>query len=208
MSITQTVSKFNRQRKWKTFCQQYEITPKTTILDVGVNEEEYSAIDNFLEKNYPYQQNITALSIDKPIKFSARYPQINAIQYDGTHFPFSDNTFDICWSNAVIEHVGDNAKQISFLKEIRRTSRSAFITTPNKYFPIEVHTRTPLLHLLPKSFFYKYLRLINKEWATGNYMNLLSINDIKRLMQAANITDYKIKKNKLFFFTLDFIITF
>jgi len=87
-------------------------------------------------------------------------------------------------------------------------AKSGFITTPNKYFPIEVHTRTPLIHYLPKKFFDKYLYLIGKRWATGDYMNLLSFGDIKELLQEAKFSDYQIIKNRIFFSTLDFIIYF
>jgi len=71
-----------------------------------------------------------------------------------------------------------------------------------------VHTRTPLLHYLPKGIFDSYLKLIGKSWAAGTYMNLLSISDIKRLLAGAGIKDYKIIANKLLGFTMDYIIIF
>jgi len=106
----------------------------------------------------------------------------------------------------VLEHVGNKKDQVMFIKEIKRVSRKAFVTTPNRYFPVEVHTRVPLLHFLPKPFFDSYLKLIGKKWATGNYMNLLSLADIKELLRLAKIKDYRIIKNKFLGFTLDFII--
>jgi hypothetical protein len=69
MSIAYKISAFNRKRKWKKFLEIIKPTPLMTILDVGFTENEYSATDNFLEKNYPYPQNITALGIDTPKKF-------------------------------------------------------------------------------------------------------------------------------------------
>ena len=128
--------------------------------------------------------------------------------YDGNRFPFENKKFDVCWSNAVIEHVGDKTKQIMFLKEIKRVANRAFVTTPNKFFPIEVHTCVPLLHFLPKKLFDKYLLFIGQKWATGNYMNLLSLKDIGIFLKESGISRYKIIKNKLLFFTLDFIIYF
>lgn len=208
MSIAYKISVYNRKRKWKIFLEVIKPSSKTTILDVGFSEDEYSEIENFLEKNYPYLQNVTALGIDTPKEFLKRYPEVKAIKYDGKNFPFKDQTFDICWSNAVIEHVGNKDRQIMFLREVKRVAKAAFITTPNKHFPIEVHTRAPLLHLLPKKLFDKYLILIRKKWATGNYMNLLSLKDIRNLLMAAGISNYKIIKNRLLFFTLDFVIIF
>ncbi|HPI67367.1 MAG TPA: class I SAM-dependent methyltransferase [bacterium] len=206
MSIAYKISALNREKKWRLFNKLLNPAPTTTILDVGFSENEYSKTDNFLEKNYPYPHNITALGIDTPKKFLERYPRVKALKYDGKKFPFDNKEFDICWSNAVIEHVGDTDAQIFFLKEIQRVAKRSFITTPNKYFPIEVHTHTPLLHFLPKRIFDKYLSLIGKRWATGNYMNLLALKELKTMLHHAGISTYKIIRNKFLFFTLDFII--
>lgn len=206
--IAHKISAYNRRRKWNTFLEIIRPPHYTTILDVGFTENEYTETDNFLEKNYPYPQNITALGIDTPKKFRERYPQVKAVKYDGKKFTFNDRAFDVCWSNAVLEHVGNKNRQTMFLREIKRVGKVAFITTPNRYFPVEVHTHTPFLHFLPKKLFDKYLTLIGKEWATKEYMNLLSLKDIQKLLLAAGIPHYRIIKNKLLFFTLDFLIIF
>lgn len=209
MKIANRISKFNRVRKWKIFTKQFPFDNKTTLLDVGFNNIEYSEIDNYLEKVYPYPEKITALGVESSAaEFKTKYPKVHAVLYDGDYFPFPDQAFDIVWSNAVLEHVGDRNKQILFLKEIRRVGKRAFITTPNKYFPVEIHTRTILLHFLPQKIFYKYLKIIGKPWATGDYMNLLSNNMIVTLLKEAGIKEYRIKRNRLFFFILDFVIIF
>lgn len=207
MSIAYKISAFNRRRKWKIFNEIIKTTPETTILDVGFSDQEYSETDNFLEKNYSFQNKITALGIEEPNQFKKRYPLVRGIRYEGNNFPFPDKSFDVGWSNAVIEHVGDINSQVLFIKEINRTCKQVFLTTPNRFFPIEVHTRIFLLHYLPKTIFDKILKMLKKHWASGNYMNLLSLNEIKGLMSLAGIKDYQIIKNRLFGFTLDFIIT-
>jgi len=90
----------------------------------------------------------------------------------------------------VLEHVGDRNKKLLFLKEIKRVGKAAFITTPNKYFPVEIHTRTILLHFLPNKIFNWYLAFIGKSWATGNYMNLLSKSMIVKFLKEAEIREY------------------
>ena len=94
------------------------------LLDVGFSEEEYGSSDNFIEKHYPYPEMLTALSVDIPAKFKRRYPKVTVVHYDGRVFPFEDKTFDVLWSNAVIEHVGARNKQLNFLREIKRVSKS------------------------------------------------------------------------------------
>lgn len=208
MSLSHQISKYNRDRKWKIFLKEMSPVATTRVLDIGFSENEYSQTDNYIEKHYPYQNMLTALGIACPIRFKKRYPNVATIQYDGGQFPFADKCFDIAWSNAVIEHVGNHDRQLIFIKEIKRVSKRAFITTPNRYFPAEVHTRTPFLHYLPKPVFDKYLTLIGKGWASGEYMHLLAQNEIKSLLAEAGIANFKIIKNRIAGFVLDFVIIF
>jgi SAM-dependent methyltransferase len=187
-----------------------EISPtaEMRVLDVGFTENEYSDMDNFIEKYYPHPEMLTALGIETPIKIKERYPIVTFSQYDGGVFPFENKQFDVCWSNAVIEHVGNHSQQVAFIKEIRRVSKKAFITTPNRLFPIEIHTRTPFIHWFGKDIFDRYLKLIDKEWAAGEYMNLLSLSEMKTILAEAGVSDYWIFRNRLIGFTLDFVFVF
>jgi len=208
MSIAEQISVFNRQRKLKELLDILHPTEKTTILDVGFSEEEYSPGENFIEKRYAWPAQITALGTDMPDKFLTRYPLIKAVQYDGYTFPFEDQSFDICVSNAVIEHVGNHELQVHFLKELKRVGKKTFFTTPNLYFPVEVHTRTLFLHWLPGKLFERYLLMTGKKWATNGYMNLLSKSKIKKLLKEAGIKEYRIIRNRYFLFVMDFVVIF
>ncbi|MEO8887347.1 MAG: class I SAM-dependent methyltransferase [Mucilaginibacter sp.] len=196
----------NRQKKYRYFIEQIEPNRNSKILDVGFTEDDAYPGVNFLEKNYPYKENITALGIEDAPNFKKNFPEVNVVKYDGSYFPFKDKEFDIAWSNAVIEHVGCHDKQLLFLSELLRTSKSIFITTPNRWFPIEVHTRLPFLHFLPKKYFDKILPLFSKAWAAGDYMNLLSVSDVKKMLKQLNVKKYTIKRNRKFFATMDFVL--
>ena len=204
--IAYLVSGRNRHKKFDYFMDFFAPDESTKVLDVGPSEEEYSKTDNLIEKVYPYPENLSALGIEKFDGFCKRYPKVKVFNYDGKHFPFGDDSFDICWSNAVIEHVGDYDLQVLFLKEIKRVAKRAFITTPNRYFPIEVHTRTPLLHLLPKRVFDRFLLFTGREWAAGDYMFVRSYSEIKRLLKDSGNRNYFVKRHRFLFFTLDFVI--
>ena len=104
---------------------------------------------NFFEEHYPWPERITALGLHDGDGFRARYPEIRYVQGDACALPFEDGAFDIVFSNAVIEHVGGRERQRQFVSEALRVGRRVFITTPNRRFPIEVHTRLPLVHWLP-----------------------------------------------------------
>ena len=111
MSLAYKISAWNRNRKWRLFLDKIKPNKDAKILDVGFNDIEYSATDNYLEKNYRYPENITALGFDNNSReFAKRYRQVKAVYYQGGIFPFANNYFDICWSNAVLEHVGDRQK--------------------------------------------------------------------------------------------------
>jgi SAM-dependent methyltransferase len=204
--VARKVSANNRKRKYRYFLELLKPLAQDKILDVGFSDKEYSKNDNYLEKYYPYKDMLTALGIEEPKEFLVRYPGVKALKYDGKIFPFKDKEFDIGWSNAVIEHVGKRQDQLLFIKELNRTCKKVFFTTPNYYFPIEIHTRVPLLHFMPKNIFDKILILIGKKWATGNYMNLLSLNEIKYLLESSGVKKYIIIKNHFLLSTLDFII--
>lgn len=115
MFLADRISSYNRKRKWDLFLHEISPTSTTRVLDIGFSDKEYSPFDNYIEKHYPYPGMLTALGIDEPINFRKQYPKVNVKKYDGNLFPFEDKTFDVCWSNAVIEHVGNKKKQLNFI---------------------------------------------------------------------------------------------
>lgn len=208
MKLANKISAFNRRRKYNFFWEMLTPTEKHSILDIGFTANDYSVEANYLEKHYPYQNNITALGIESESAgdFQSLFPGIKVVTYNGDVFPFENNTFDIGWSNAVIEHVGNREKQILFLKEMLRTCRIVYFTTPNKMFPFDLHTKLPIVHWLPKRYFDRILIALGKEWASGDYMNLLSRKDILQICEKAGTQNIIIKKNRLFGFTMDFAV--
>lgn len=68
---------------------------------------------------------------------------------DGLALPFQDQSFDLVFSNAVIEHVGGEVAQRQFVAEHGRVGRTWVLTTPNLWFPVESHTRAIARHWSP-----------------------------------------------------------
>ena len=79
----------------------------------------------------------------------------------------------------MIEHVGDVDRQRLFVAEALRVGRRVFLTTPNRWFPIEVHTRLPLVHWLPEGAAGRAYDLAGKGWARENH--LLGSGDLRGL---------------------------
>jgi len=77
-------------------------------------------------------------------------PNIKTVVGDGCKLEFGDRSFDIVFSNSVIEHVGTFERQRAFARECRRTGRQLWVQTPARCFPIEPHLIAPFFHFLPR----------------------------------------------------------
>jgi len=128
------------------FLDHCQPTRASRVLDVGplvADDEPRQA--NVLEQYYPYPTQLTLLGVQDGTPLLRRYPGVNYVQYQPPFFPFPNHTFDIAYANAVLEHVGNHAARVMFLREMRRVSRCVFVTTPNRWYPLELHTLLPLL---------------------------------------------------------------
>jgi SAM-dependent methyltransferase len=150
--VASRVSMRSRERKLQLFLDLLQPGPETTVVDVGVTDAPFGAgsTDNFFEALYPWPERITGVGHTELERFAAAFPQVRAVRADGRDLPFRNAEFDIGFSNAVVEHVaGGRDGQRQFVHELCRVSRRVFVTTPNRRFPIEVHTLLPFVHWLP-----------------------------------------------------------
>ncbi len=151
--LASRVSLRSRARKLELFTETFRPGPETTVVDVGVTDAPFGeTTDNFFEAMYPWPERITAVGVTELDRFSAAFPQVSAVRADGRLLPFGDGEFDIAFSNAVVEHVGGREDQRAFVHEVCRVARGTFVTTPNCWFPIEVHTLLPVVHWLPRRY--------------------------------------------------------
>jgi hypothetical protein len=150
--VASRVSMRSRRRKLDLLLELCRPGPETTVVDVGVTDAPFGAgsSDNFFEALYPWPNRITAVGHTELDRFAAAFPRVRAVRADGRDLPFADGEFDLGFSNAVVEHVGGGRDgQRRFVHELCRVSGSVFVTTPNRWFPLEVHTLVPFVHWLP-----------------------------------------------------------
>jgi SAM-dependent methyltransferase len=146
----------SRRRKLQHFVELIQPTPETTVVDVGVADAPFGAGEgqavthNFFESFYPWPERITAVGNVPLPHFAEAFPEIRAVVADGRELPFADGEFDVAFSNAVVEHVGDRSDQERFVHELCRVAGRVFVTTPNRLFPVDPHTLLPLVHWLPQ----------------------------------------------------------
>ena len=151
-TVASRVSLRSRERKLQLFLELLQAGPETSVIDVGVTDAPFGngSTDNFFEALYPWPERITAVGNTGLDRFREAFPQTVAVQADGRELPFPDGAFDAGFSNAVVEHVaGGREGQRRFVHELCRVARRVFVTTPNLYFPLEVHTLVPFAHWLP-----------------------------------------------------------
>ena len=150
--VASRVSMRSRERKLARFLELLEPGPETTVVDVGVTNAPFGggATDNFFEALYPWPGQITAVGHTELDRFAAAFPAVRAVRADGRELPFADGEFNLGFSNAVVEHVdGGRDGQRRFVHELCRVAGRVFVTTPNRFFPLEVHTLLPFVHWLP-----------------------------------------------------------
>lgn len=184
MTVADAVSLRSRRRKLRLFLDEMRPTAETTVLDVGADELGFGEGEgcstlNFFEQLYPWRERITAVGLHDGAGFRRRYPEVAYVQADGCALPFADGAFDLYFSNAVIEHVGCRDRQRAFVAEAVRVARRVFLTTPNRWFPLEVHTRLPLVHWLPEPLARRAFDLARRPWAKD--YRLLAPADLREL---------------------------
>jgi hypothetical protein len=171
-----------RDRIYADFIRTCAPSSDSVIVDVGVSDQINNGA-NFLERKYPYRHNITACGLSEASAFRARFGDVRYVQINSNSpLPFSDNEFDIATSNAVLEHVGSEAGQLHFLRELCRVGKAVFVSVPNRYFPVEHHTAIPLLHWTDTLFSAACVVLGKQDWCEQENLILMTRTRLKRLL--------------------------
>lgn len=79
-----------------------------------------------------------------------QHTNIEPLTGDATNLSqFDDGSFDVAFSNSVIEHLFTSHKQSQMASEIQRVGKSFWVQTPNYWFPFEPHFHVPAWQWLP-----------------------------------------------------------
>jgi hypothetical protein len=181
-----------------------------SFLDIGTTEEKKLESSNFFVKNFndiKVKKSITNQNISGE-KFSACLKK--SITDDFSSDEIIKFKSDLVISSATIEHVGNFGNQVKMVKNIAELcNKCFFITTPYRFFPIDFHTKIPIIHMLPKNIHRKILRILRLEdYAKEENLNLLDLNSLKVIIEQLNNNAFKIKimKIKLFGLTSNLLI--
>ncbi|MBN1816826.1 MAG: methyltransferase domain-containing protein [Sedimentisphaerales bacterium] len=202
MGIFDRFSAISRKRKYDLFCRLMNPSEHDKILDIGGETE--SSLCKTLQfiDLFPNQRQLSAINIsESQIKtIVEKYPEIDARVGDACELPWPDDFFDIVYSNAVIEHVGNYDRQKKMASEIMRVSRTWFVTTPNRWYPFEFHMRLPFVTWLPFHGYLYFARILCYNHARGKYvcgmklkqLRLLTENDLKEYFPNSRIIKQRV----------------
>jgi ubiquinone/menaquinone biosynthesis C-methylase UbiE len=104
---------------------------------------------------------------------------------DARNIQADDNSFDVVFSNSVIEHVGTFQDQLQMAKEICRVGKRYFVQTPNKNFPLEPHFLFPFFQFLPFSVRAKLLQNFDLGW----FRKVPNIQTARQIVESIRLLD-------------------
>jgi SAM-dependent methyltransferase len=137
--LDSTIRHFRRSRM-RLFFEVLGAGERTRVLDVGGTELNWLVAGR--------RPLVTLANLPRGIQ--PAFTGFAAVAATGCRLPFRDRSFDVVFSNSVIEHIADPGERRRFAAEIRRVGRSYWVQTPNRRFPVEPHLWTPFLHYLPR----------------------------------------------------------
>jgi hypothetical protein len=137
-----------RTRRMRQFAELFDLVPSTRVIDVGGDEHNWLLLAP--------APDVLLVNLRSPS--GQRFATASG---DGRHLAYGDRSFDIAYSNSVIEHVGSEADQRAFADEIRRVGTRYYVQTPNRWFLVEPHLIAIGLHLLPPAVARRLVRWLS-----------------------------------------------
>ena len=205
--IFKTILLKSRIKIFNIFLENIKFNKNSKILDVGTAPI-LESHENIIFHRYKWRKKITGFSNQNCNILKKKFKLNKFIKGNAKNMMLKDNSFDISFCSATIEHVGNYKSQKKLISELYRVSRKfVFLTTPNRSFPVDFHTKLPLLHLLPKKIHRKILKFFKLNYfASEKNLNLLFSKDIIRICRDLKIIDYKIVYNKFIFLRSNIIL--
>ncbi len=178
-----------------------------SICDIGTTEN-LNKSSNFIIKNIAENKIFKSIS-DQEIKDKFFSKTLKKSITDNFSIEEKENmSSDLIISTATIEHVGNEENQFKMIKNMTELSKNyVVLTTPNRFHPIEFHTKIPFIHFLPKKIHRFILNLFGfKSLSLEENLNLLSKNDIIKILGNLKNFDFEIIEISFLGFVSNFVV--
>ena len=131
-----------RERRFRLFEQLVEPLPRPLrIIDVG-------GTNGFWEQRGWAGRDDVSITLVNLEAEERRHENVHPTAGDATDLAdHADKTFDIAFSNSVIEHLYTLDAQTRMADEMRRVAPAHWVQTPNFWFPVEPHFLRSFLSL-------------------------------------------------------------
>ncbi len=203
MNVFSKYSSISRKSKMELFNRIMKPAENEILLDVGAQAGPYNSNSMQMINSYPWKKNISAVNIssEQIESINKYYPEVNTVVADACKLPWPDKYFDIVYSNAVIEHVGDFHRQMEMASEIMRVGKRWFVSTPNRWYPFEFHSRLPLVTWLPCKGYLWASSLFSYNHVKGKYtigikkthnLRLLSSRELRKCFPGSRIIKHRV----------------
>ncbi len=168
-----------------TFVRLFDVDSATKILDLGGQPFIWTLLER--------KPILTILNLDEA---DTRVDWAEHLVADGCNTGLPDKSFDVVFSNSVIEHVGNFDRQKQFAAECIRCGYGYYVQTPNRWFPVDPHTLMPFIHWLPKKYFLRMMYLTPRfllsspnesEMEDFKNLRMLTKREMKKLFPEAQI---------------------
>jgi len=141
------IMSYFREKRLSEFVKLYPDINNLNVLDVGGRPMMWE----MLERQFGlYPKSLVILNTELETDLSVGY---EVVVGDGCNIHFEDDSFDLVFSNSVIEHVGNMDDIKKFAKETSRVGKKVYIQTPNRWFFVEPHIVAIFIHWLPRKLY-------------------------------------------------------
>ena len=135
-----------RARRWEVFGTAFPDIGSMSVLDLGGTVEAW-------RRAQLRPRSVTVLNLEEP--GTSNDPRLVPVTGDACEArrvlsdAGIDPTFDLVFSNSLIEHVGGHARRLAVAAEVAAIAPWHWVQTPNRYFPVEPHWLFPGMQFLP-----------------------------------------------------------
>jgi hypothetical protein len=182
-----------RSRRFRLFAEMAERMPRPLrILDLGGTQAFWE------RRGWAGRAGvfITTVNIEPEVR---RHVNIHPAYGDVAALDrFADNSFDITFSNSVIEHLFTIDRQAAMAGEMQRLAPAMWLQTPNYWFPVEPHFLVPGWQWMPTAARRALVRRFRCGWRgpcpdeasaerTVREVRLMKRRELQRLFPGATI---------------------
>src|SRR5262245_11217526 len=132
-----------RAARWDWLVKTFPDLEHMTVLDLGGSPDTWTR--STIHPAHVHVINIDSFAPD--------------VEHDWLEIEYADacalpkhilsRTYDLAFSNSVLEHVGGHERRVRFAESVHAVAPRHWVQTPYRYFPIEPHWLAPGMQFMP-----------------------------------------------------------